>query len=182
MFSPLVFGQSALGAAGTQAGFDNRLQQAQRLWPEYPDAWGPQLDAWQFGYEFDPREIGIQEAPRSISDLDILNIGGSDPVPQTGEIPLWQRAACRLSWNYEDCLIGMQAAGGVSPDVAVATGRDYAERGSLQSWLSRGVYIFIGFALLIIGLVIVGFVKPRDFARALPMARAAMPARGGATG
>lgn len=181
MFSLPFFGTQALGAAGSQAALDNRFEQAQMLWPEYPDAWGHQIDAWQFGYEFDPREIGIDEAPRTLQDLQVLGAneeGGA--AAEYSDYPMWQKAACRLSSNYENCLIGFRRLGGASVEESVIAGRQQAQ--SEQGWIWRGVYIGLGFVLFIIGLTIIGFVKPRDVARALPMAKAAMPARGGDLG
>jgi hypothetical protein len=168
MLTPLLIGQTAFGAAGSQSALDDRLRQAQNLWPENPDVWGAQIDAWQFGYEFDPSEFGIESSGTAAAIFDT-----SDETSNP-EYPLWQRAACRIrvTGTYEDCLIGMRYLGGGSTQAeAVQAGREQAEKDSISGWITRGAYIAIGFALFIIGIIAVGFVKPRDITNGLKMAK-----------
>lgn len=164
-----LFGQQALGPAGSQGALNDRLEQAQRLWPEYPNAWGHQIDAWEFGYEFDPSTIGIPEPPRSLDEIQTLgNSGGNiEGVSEPPGVPLWQRAACTANrlvsqQAYEDCLTGFGRAGGLSQEEAYARGTAQAERDSFGRLLMRGAYIGVGFAMFVIGLAIIGFVKPKD--------------------
>lgn len=172
MIFPLFSGAQGLGPAGSQVALNDRLEQAQRLWPEYPNAWGGQVDAWEFGYEFDPAEFGISEAPRSITDIPTMggfSGGGNSDVPS---VPLWQRAGCAPSRlisqeAYEACLIGAGHAGGLSQEEAYRRGTTQAQSGGIGGWLTRGAYIAVGLILLTIGLAIIGFVKPRDVQNAL---------------
>lgn len=174
MVFSLFSGVQGLGPAGSQEALNQRFERAQRLWPEYPNAWGPQIDAWEFGYEFDPSELGIQEAPRSITDIPMIGGGGysGEETADVPGVPLWQRAACSANRlvsleAYQNCLIGMGRAGGLSEQEAYGRGINQSEQGGLAGWITRGAYIAVGLILLTIGLAVIGFVKPRDVENAL---------------